>query len=593
MNELVDKLCRGDRRALARAMSRVDSTGCTEASLEVSLRQSTGQVPWWGFTGPPGVGKSTLIDALLVRLRQQGRRIGVLAVDPSSPRSNGAVLGDRVRMMQHAVDDDVFIRSLATHRHQGGLSDATLHCARLLELADRFYQETRGPDNEWLDVHNVNFTLQFRYPGVYYQQSGEKRHLEESAYWYNQHMSTWGQQAGGAFGGDELVRSGYQDPRQGIETCGIVEFANSFNMLGSISGDPIYADRCEEIMFNHFPASLTPEYRGVRYVNASNQPILNGTFNHHYRNDMSRTQKNKLDAVPFVVYTPWGHRCCQHNSGMGWPYFAENLCLRTADGGIATWLYSSATVTTEAGGREVTITEETSYPFAGKVTLTVDCDGAVDFPLYMRVPGWCPDYTLQINDEPLFESDGSTCGFLMCRRSWKSGDRITLDMAMPCRVRRWPRNGSATILRGPLAFSVKIEEHWQRWVGEDENQNYDFRGTYCVYEEMVKGTDEWPNYEVLPTSPWNYALILSEDAKESCKVIVADEIPDQPWTPDTVPLAITVMARRLPEWRMEGECTPEVTKSPVFSAEADEEITLIPLGAARLRMACLPVVGNG
>ncbi|GAG09117.1 unnamed protein product, partial [marine sediment metagenome] len=139
--------------------------------------------------------------------------------------------------------------------------------SRLLELADRFYKETKGPDNEWLDVHNVNFTQRFRYPGVYYQQSCEKRHLEESEYWYNQHMSTWGQQAGGAFAGDERVRSGYQDPRQGIETCGIIEFANSFNMLGAVSGDPVYADRCEEIMFNHFPASLTPEHKGVRYVN--------------------------------------------------------------------------------------------------------------------------------------------------------------------------------------------------------------------------------------------------------------------------------------------------------------------------------------
>ncbi len=132
MNELVDKLRGGDRRALAQAMSRVGPTGRTEPSLEACLRQSTGQVPWWGFTGPPGVGKSTLIDALLIQLREHGRRVGVVAVDPTSARSDGAMLGDRVRMMRHAVDDDVFIRSLATHRHHGGLSDATLQCARQL-----------------------------------------------------------------------------------------------------------------------------------------------------------------------------------------------------------------------------------------------------------------------------------------------------------------------------------------------------------------------------------------------------------------------------------------------------------------------------
>jgi len=157
MNELVDKLRQGDRRALARAMSRVDTKGRAEPALEACLRQSTGQVPWWGFTGPPGVGKSTLIDALLARLRQQGRRIGVVAVDPSSPRSSGAVLGDRVRMMRHAVDADIFIRSLATHRHEGGLSDATLHCARLLELAgyDPVLIETVGVGQNEVDVASV------------------------------------------------------------------------------------------------------------------------------------------------------------------------------------------------------------------------------------------------------------------------------------------------------------------------------------------------------------------------------------------------------------------------------------------------------
>ena len=464
----------------------------------------------------------------------------------------------------------------------------------LLELADRFFEETRGPDAEWLDIHNVNFTQRFRYPGVYYQQSRELRHLEESEYWYNQHMYTWGQQAGGAFAGDELIRSGYQDPRQGIETCGIIEFANSFNMLGTISGDPAYADRCEEIIFNHFPASMTPELKGVRYVNSSNQPILNGTFNHHYRNDMSRTSKNKFDAVPFVVYTPWGHRCCQHNSAMGWPYFAENLFHKTADGGISAWLYSSAVIAAEINGQNITVTEETSYPFDGAVTFAMDCEQAVEFPFYIRIPVWCRDYAVQVNDEPLYKSNaghGGSSGYIKCQRSWRRGDRIAFNMKMPCRIKRWPLNGSVTILRGPLAFSVKIDECWQRWIGDDKNQNYAFRGTYEVYEDMVKGTDEWPNFEVIPQSPWNYALKLSDKLDESLTVVSKKvNIPRQPWTPDAVPLEIRAKACRLKYWKLEGEVTPEVPKSPVASNEPLEEITLIPMGAARLRMACLPVL---
>jgi LAO/AO transport system kinase len=138
-------------------MSLVDQAGHEAQELRDRLRRSTGQVPWWGFTGPPGVGKSTLIDALLSKLREGGRRIGVVAVDPTSPLSDGALLGDRVRMMRHAVDRDVFIRSLATRRREGGLSDATLHCARLLELAgyDPVLIETVGVGQNEVDIAAV------------------------------------------------------------------------------------------------------------------------------------------------------------------------------------------------------------------------------------------------------------------------------------------------------------------------------------------------------------------------------------------------------------------------------------------------------
>lgn len=154
MDELLDKIQWGDRHSLARAMSLVDRHGRPARKLEDRLRQSTGEVPWWGVTGPPGVGKSTLIDALLNILRERGSRVGVLAIDPTSPLSNGALLGDRVRMMRHAADKDVFIRSLATHGREGGLSDAAVHCARLLELAnyDPVLIETVGVGQNEVDI---------------------------------------------------------------------------------------------------------------------------------------------------------------------------------------------------------------------------------------------------------------------------------------------------------------------------------------------------------------------------------------------------------------------------------------------------------
>lgn len=157
MDSLVDKIRQHDRRSLAEAMSLVDSDAGEAARLKDLLRGATAGVPWWGFTGPPGVGKSTLIDALLTRLRAACRRVGVLALDPTSPVSDGALLGDRVRMMRHAEDRDVFIRSLATRRCAGGLSDATLHCARLLELGgfDPVLIETVGVGQNEADIASI------------------------------------------------------------------------------------------------------------------------------------------------------------------------------------------------------------------------------------------------------------------------------------------------------------------------------------------------------------------------------------------------------------------------------------------------------
>jgi LAO/AO transport system kinase len=175
MGGLLGKLSDGDRKSLARAMSLAEESSSASRELRDQLRSMTGNTPWWGFTGPSGVGKSTLIDVLLERLRKRDRRIGVVAIDPTSPTrkrdrrigvvaidptsptSDGALLGDRVRMMRHAVDENVFIRSLATRHREGGLSDAALHCARLLEVAgfDPVLIETVGVGQNEVDVASI------------------------------------------------------------------------------------------------------------------------------------------------------------------------------------------------------------------------------------------------------------------------------------------------------------------------------------------------------------------------------------------------------------------------------------------------------
>jgi len=137
MLDIVERLVSGDRRALSRAMSIVENEepGAREIMKEIHPR--SGNAHLIGVTGPPGVGKSTLVDALAAEYRRVGATVGIVAVDPSSPFTGGALLGDRIRMQRHALDPGVFVRSLATRGKVGGISAATGAVAKLLDASGR------------------------------------------------------------------------------------------------------------------------------------------------------------------------------------------------------------------------------------------------------------------------------------------------------------------------------------------------------------------------------------------------------------------------------------------------------------------------
>jgi LAO/AO transport system kinase len=135
--ELVERTRAGDRGALARLLSLIEAGGADAVDAVACLYPHTGGAWTIGVTGAPGAGKSTLTDRLIARLRRDGEEVGVLAVDPTSPLTGGAILGDRVRMQAHATDPGVFIRSMATRGHQGGLALATPQAVRVLDAAGK------------------------------------------------------------------------------------------------------------------------------------------------------------------------------------------------------------------------------------------------------------------------------------------------------------------------------------------------------------------------------------------------------------------------------------------------------------------------
>ncbi|MBE0542293.1 MAG: glycoside hydrolase family 127 protein [Verrucomicrobia bacterium] len=437
----------------------------------------------------------------------------------------------------------------------------------LLDLAKKIHANMARWDEDVINWHNVNIAQGFRAGTVFWMLSHESKHLESADRNYRKVMELYGQFPGGGFVGDENSRPGYIDPRGGIETCGIVEFTHSFQMLTKITGDPLWADRCEDIAFNSFPASMTPDQKGLRYITCANQVQAD----RHNKAPGIQNSGTMFSYSPFEVY-----RCCQHNVSHGWPYYAEELWLATPDNGLCASLYAASEVSAKVGdGVTVRIVEETDYPFNDTITFKLTLPKPTAFPLYLRVPRWCEQASLRINGQAV-RVMAKPLSFIVVNREWKDGDTATLQLPMRIAVRKWEKNkDSVSVDYGPLSFALAIKERWTQY--------------------GVRNAD-WPEWEVFPDSPWNYGLVL--DAADPAKSFRVERKPGplaaQPFTPATAPISLKAKARRIPAWQMDHlNLVGPLQQSPAKSTEPVEEITLVPMGAARLRIASFPTIADG
>ncbi|MFI0235921.1 beta-L-arabinofuranosidase domain-containing protein [Streptomyces sp. NPDC016845] len=429
--------------------------------------------------------------------------------------------------------------------------------ASLVEKMHRYGADWTGP---LPSPHNVNIAQGFREPAQYAQwAAGGADDLVRATYrTYDQVIAEHGQFAGGGIAGDENCRPGFGDPRQGFETCGIVEFMASHELLTRLTGDPVWADRCEDLAFNMLPASLDPQGKGIHYVTSANSVDLDNA---------RKTDGQFQNGFAMQSFQPGvdQYRCCPHNYGMGWPYFNEELWLATPDGGLAAALYSACEVRAEVGADAVpvTLTQETDYPFDETITLTVRADRPVDFPLRLRVPGWCEKPRLAVNGRTLPAGAGPS--FAEIRRTWRTGDRVTLRLPQRTTLRTWSRNhDSVSVDHGPLTYSLKITEKYVR----------------------TGGDDTFPEYDVHAASAWNYGLVPGSTPTLRRR---PGPLPGNPFTLDSAPVTLAARARRLPEWIADDEhVVAPLQPSPARSRAAVETVTLVPMGAARLRVTSFP-----
>lgn len=450
----------------------------------------------------------------------------------------------------------------------------------LLELANKIHRNTADwtQSTSLPNWHNVNIAQCFREPATYFMQTGDSALLKASYNVHNLIRRTFGQVPGGMFGADENARLGYIDPRQGVETCGIVEQMASDEIMLSMTGDPFWAEHCEEVAFNTYPAAVTSDFKALRYITSPNHTISDSK-NHHPGID---------NRGPFLSMNPFSSRCCQHNHAQGWPYYAEHLVMATPDNGLAAVLYAASETTAMVGNhQQVVLKEETHYPFDEKVTFTLQTEKAVDFPLYLRIPSWTNGQaTLKVNGETLKMSATKEAQYACIKREWQSGDRIELTLPMSFRMRTWQANkNSVSVDYGPLTLSLKIKENYvQR----------DSRETAIQDSRWQEGSDasQWPTTEIYPDSPWNYALVLPDEASLKHWQVIRKAWPadDFPFTTESVPMEVKAQGRPIATWQLDETGLCGVLPDEDAVKVESEEITLIPMGAARLRISAFPHV---
>ena len=417
---------------------------------------------------------------------------------------------------------------------------------------------------QWQSFHCVNFAQGIKAPIIYYQQDPKDQYLNAVKKAFSDVRKYHGQPQG-MYGADEAMHG--NDPTKGIEFCSIVEMMFSLENMIQVTGDVDFMDHLEKIAYNALPTQAMDDYSGRQYFQSANQVLISRARHNYFEDD-------NHDGTDLCFGILTGYPCCTCNMHQGWPKYVQNLWYATPDGGLAALMYGPSSVTVLVGDRqEVTIYEETNFPFEESVRFRITTDKDISFPLHLRIPGWCREATVRINGADHDTYKGGQV--IALDREWKNGDQLELLLPMDLSTSRWVEN-SVAVERGPLVYALKMEENWN-WVEND---------------------DKFGNYwEVYPKSPWNYGL-LDADLKDMEKryKVVKHDFSGNPWHRNQgrnkAPVEIRVNAKLIPEWTLYGAVAGPLPHGPSrhLINEPTEQITLVPYGCTTLRITEFPVV---
>ena len=353
------------------------------------------------------------------------------------------------------------------------------------------------------------------------------------------------------FSGDEHLSG--QQPFQGTELCAIVETLFSLQVLLQAYADNIVlADWAEELAYNTLPAAFSPDMWSHQYDQQPNQVLVSRAHRNWY--------DNTDDSNLFGLEPHFG--CCTANFHQGWPKYVKNLWLAGSDGSLAAMAFAPCRVRQSIGGVPVEITEDTDYPFNGRIKLTINCPEPVRFKLKLRIPGWCRGGVLVAGGEVQHPAGGA---YAELQREWHTGDEVQLELPMHIQANARPRNAVA-IQRGPLIYALAPHAEWRH----------------------LHGSEPYDDWEITPCSPWNYALAIDPQRPEASIRVETRPVVRQPFDSANPPVVLHAQARIVPGWQLEQNSAGPLPVSPVTSDEPLAEVELVPYAAARLRVTEFP-----
>jgi DUF1680 family protein len=410
--------------------------------------------------------------------------------------------------------------------------------------------------------HCVNLAQGIKEPVIYYQQDPDPVYLKAVKKAFSDIKEFHGQPQG-MYGGDEPMHG--KNPTQGVELCSVVELMFSLEKILTITGDIQYAEHLEKIAYNALPAQIKPDFSSRQYFQSANQVMLTRHRHNFYEED-----NHGGTDLCFGLLT--GYPCCTCNMHQGWPKFIQNLFYSTRDNGAAALIYAPCHVNMLVSDSiPVKIIEETNYPFDEMIKFTINCPDGTMFPLHLRIPSWCSNAEVRLNNELFLKPAGKT--ICIIDREWSDGDQIKLILPMAITFSRWVEN-SVALERGPLLYALRI---FEEWIPEDDGDRFG------------------PYEEVLPLDPWNYGLLESAVADPGTGFTVIKTGSDilHPWSSKNTPLEIKSYGKIIPEWELYHEMPgplPHSLPSKHLQDSTPEEITLIPYGCTKLRITEFPVV---